>query len=76
MKNLKFKTLNASEMKNVKGKQNQAQYDKCGLYIHYADGRVGWSVHFSYDQASSQWKNFVYNDGSYATGYCCKSCAD
>lgn len=67
--------LNKQDMKTVMG-GSRADYDKCRLFIRRPDGTSYWSVYVSYAQASSQWNNFEYNDGSVATGYCCKSCVD
>ncbi len=66
--------LEKQEMKKVMG-GDQADYDKCRLFIRRPDGTSYWSVYVTYEQASSQWDHYQYSDGSVATGYCCASCA-
>jgi hypothetical protein len=61
--------LSKNQMKTVQGGAG------CRLYIRPAGGGAGyWSVNVSLEQAQSQWNGQVYNDGSYASGYCCASC--
>ncbi|UOX34503.1 hypothetical protein LXD69_03085 [Flavobacterium sediminilitoris] len=64
--------LAKEQQRNVIG----GKAEPCRLYIRPAGGGPGyWSVNVSLEQAQSQWNGFVYNDGSYASGYCCSSCA-
>jgi hypothetical protein len=69
------KALNKAEQKLINGgRLDQAQFDKCRLYINTPDGGGYWSDYVSYEQASSEWNGMEYSGGSYASGYCCASC--
>jgi len=65
--------LDKAEQKTILG-GNQAQYDKCRLYINNPDGGGYWSDYVTYAQASSEWDGTEYAGGYTASGYCCASC--
>jgi hypothetical protein len=71
--------LNKRDQKDIFGGRqaqlSQADYDKCRLYVNTPDGGGYWSDYVTYAQASSEWNGTEYSDGSYASGYCCASCA-
>ncbi|HTO15755.1 MAG TPA: hypothetical protein VLZ83_08285 [Edaphocola sp.] len=76
LKNLKLGVddiLQRNQLKSVLGGQS----DGCRIAVRNADGSFGyWSDNiYSYEEASSAYHNSLeYNDGSYASGYCCSSC--
>lgn len=67
--------LNKKEQKQILGGADQAQYDKCRLYINTPGGGGYWSDYVTYEQASSEWDGTEYEGGYTASGYCCASCA-
>lgn len=67
--------LDKNEQKEIfGGRQDQADFDKCRLYINGPAGGY-WSDYVSYEQASSEWDGTEYAGGHTASGYCCASCA-
>lgn len=62
--------LSRSEMRNIKGG---------GCRVAFRDSEGNWGGYssgcFTYEQAQSLMQ-FEYEDGSYASGYCCASCGN
>lgn len=75
----KLNLLSKAEMKNVMGGvvDPEGEGGNCRIAMRNADGSwKGWSAHVSVSEAQGDYNsNYHYSDGSYASGYCCASCA-